>query len=119
MLVQAETSGEGEVGADTHEHRTPVAVVEIEMVWVHPARLQHQVSLLGGFFADADENAGRLAGLDDSDDPVGLGASEIRLQYLVATLFGGFQDGDFPFPETVFHPVVVLVEISPSSCRLT
>ncbi|MGO9271337.1 MAG: hypothetical protein ACLQOO_13945 [Terriglobia bacterium] len=108
MLVQAETRGEGEVGADTHEHRTPVAVVEIEMVWVHPARLQHQVSLLGGFFADADENAGRLAGLDDSHDLVGLGASEIGLQDLVAALFRGFQDGDFPFPGTVLHPVVVL-----------
>jgi hypothetical protein len=48
------------------------------------------MSLLGGSFADADEKAGGLAGLDDRDDLIGLGALEVRFQDCVATLFGCF-----------------------------
>src|SRR5215472_15959908 len=78
VLVQVDAGGEREVRADAPEQAAPGAIVDIEVVRVHPAPLVDPMPLLGGTLADADQNAGRLAGLENGHDPVGLGALEIR-----------------------------------------
>ena len=45
VLVQADAGGERKVRADPNEHRSPLGILEIELVLVHPAILGFQMPL--------------------------------------------------------------------------
>jgi len=65
--------------------------------------------LLSGAFADTDQDASGLAGFENGDDLIGLGASEIRGDELLALLFfRRVEEGCAPLAGAVLHPVVVL-----------
>src|SRR5262245_57901092 len=65
--------------------------------------------LLGGAFADAHQDASGLAGFENDDDLIGLGALEIRGdEVLVLFFFGGVQNGCARLASAGLHPVVVL-----------
>src|SRR5713226_6414318 len=70
VLIQIDAGGEGEVRTDAHEHPSPVAILEVEVVLIDPARLVLQMPLLGRLLGDADENPSRLSRLQDDDDLV-------------------------------------------------
>jgi hypothetical protein len=48
MLIEIDAGGEGKIRADTNEHAAPGAVVDIEVVLVHPAPAIFQMPLRGG-----------------------------------------------------------------------
>src|SRR5215469_2218406 len=65
--------------------------------------------LLGGAFADADQDASRLAGFKNDHDLIGLGASKVGSDEVLAPLFlGRVQNGCARLAGAALHPVVVL-----------
>src|SRR6516225_1114674 len=65
--------------------------------------------LLGGAFADADQDASGFAGFENDDDPVRLDPLEIGGDEVLALLLlRGVQDGCTRFAGAVLHPVVIL-----------
>jgi len=85
-LVEVDAGGEGEVRAKAHEPAAPGAVVDIEVVLVYPTLLVFQMPLLGGAFADADQDASELAGFENGHDLIGLGTSKIGSDEVLAPL---------------------------------
>jgi hypothetical protein len=39
MLIEADASGEGEIGTDPHKHLSPAGVLDIEVVLLDPASM--------------------------------------------------------------------------------
>jgi hypothetical protein len=106
VLVQVDTGGKGEVRADEHEHVAPGPIMDVEVVLVHPAHLVFEMPLVGGSLADADKDAGGLTGFENSDDLIGLGASEVGRNEIIASPFGSIQDRYTPLLGGVPDPVV-------------
>jgi hypothetical protein len=107
MLVQANSRGEWEVGTHADEHAAPGGVIQIEVELVHPTLLILQVRTVIILVTDCDQNARRLAGLDDGHHLVRFGIVEVLIQKLVspavvAITFGGLQDGSAPLLGPVF-----------------
>jgi hypothetical protein len=92
MLVEANPRRERQVGANADEHAAPAGVVDIEVELNDPALGELQMPAVGGPVADGGHDAGGLAGLQNDDDRIGLGAFEIGLDELVATPFRGVQN---------------------------
>jgi hypothetical protein len=109
VLVEADPCGEGEIGAEANEHRTPVAIVDVEVVLHDPALGQLQVPAVFFLLTDGNQDSGRFSGFEDDDDLIGLGATKIGLDKLIAPTFGSFHDGSFPFARLVFYPVLKLL----------
>ena len=108
MLVQADASREGKVGADADEHASELPVVQIEVILVDPAGFELKMAA-SFLLADADENSGGLSSFENRDDLVGPGASEIALHELVSPVAGIVQDRSVPGKRAVGDPVLVLV----------
>src|SRR6516162_8517782 len=106
MLIQADASGEGEVGADPYEHLPPTRVVDIEVVLLDPTPLHLQMPTV--VFSDGGHDGGGLARFDDGHDLVGLRMSEVALHEVIAPTRRIFLNGYTPFLGAVFGPVVVL-----------
>src|SRR5215469_16753498 len=106
MLIQADASGEGEVGADPYEHLPPTRVLDIEVVLLDPAPLHLQMPTV--VFPDGGHDGGGLAGFDDGHNLVGLSTPEVALHEVIAPAWGIFLNGYAPFLRAVFGPVVVL-----------
>ncbi len=120
MLIEAEPRGERQVGADPDEHGAEPPVVPVEVVLLHPGSLELQMIAVGLFAADIDEDAGPLAGLEDHDDLVGLGAAQVGRDKLVPAPLGSCYDRCAPLLRAVQHPVVVLGrDVARSTSRLT
>ena len=107
MLVETHPGGEGEIGADPHEHGSPVAIVDIEIILIHPAPLHLEVPVL--LLADGLQDAGGFPGFDNGDHLIGRRFAKTRSEEIVASAFGIGLDGETPFLRSVPHPVVVLV----------
>jgi hypothetical protein len=108
VLVQADASREGEVGADADEHASELPVVQIEVILVDPAGFELKMAA-SFLLADADENPGGLSSFQDRDDLVGPGASEIAFHEFVSPVAGIVQDRSVPGKRAVGDPVLVLV----------
>jgi hypothetical protein len=109
MLVQADARGKGKVRAHAHEHPAPVAIVHVEVVLDDPALGELQVPAVVLRVPDGDQDPGRLAGLQDDDDLVGLGAPEIRLHELISPARRRVENGGAPPLGTVRDPAVELI----------
>jgi hypothetical protein len=107
MLVEAEAGGEREVGADAHEHPTPLAIEEVEVVLGRPPPFVLQMPAV--VFADGDEHPRRFAGFQDDDGVIGRGPTKVRVNERVATLLGWrLENRDAPLFCASSHPVSVL-----------
>src|SRR6516164_2108955 len=69
MLVETHPGGEREIGADPHEHGSPVAIVDIEIILIHPAPLHLEMPVL--LLADGLQDAGGFPRFDNGDHLIG------------------------------------------------
>src|SRR5262249_29948875 len=109
VLVQADPSGKGKVRADAHEHSSPVAIVDVEVVLDDPALSELQVPAVVLRVADRDQDPGRFPGFEDDHDLVRLGAPKIRLDELIAPTRRRVEERDSPLLRTVLDPALELV----------
>src|SRR5439155_7953924 len=108
VLVQADASREGEVGADADEHASELPVVQIEVVLVDPAGFELKMAA-SFLLADADENLGGLSGFENGDDLVWACVSEVAFHEFIPPVAGIVQDRSVPGKRAVGDPVLVLV----------
>jgi hypothetical protein len=108
MLIEAEARGERKVRTDPDEHPAPGAVVDVEVGVLYPTLSVREVPPVLGFLADRNQPPRRFSRLENGDDVIGLGVSEIRLDELVARVTGRVEDRHVPGHGSVLHPVVVL-----------
>jgi len=107
MLVETYPGGEREIGADPHEHGPPVAIVDIEIILIHPAPLHLQVPVL--LLADGRQDAGGFPRFNNGDNLIGHRFAKTRSNEFVTSAFRVGLDGEAPFLRSVPDPVVVLV----------
>jgi len=108
MLIQADTSREGEVGTDPDKDAAPRIVVNVEVVLIDPALFQFQVPAVLLLCSDCRHDARRFSRLQNADDLIRLGRFEIGLHKLIAPSVRRTQDWCSPFLGAVDHPVVKL-----------
>ncbi len=77
VLIEAEAGGGRQAEADPDKQGSEPPVVQVEVVLVHPALLELQGIAVGRLAIDTHDDAGRLAGLEDHHNLVGLGAAEV------------------------------------------
>src|SRR6202048_2556120 len=109
VLVEADTGGKGEVGAEANEHPAPVAIIDVEVILHDPALRQLQMPAVVLFVADGSQDACWFSCLQDDDHLVGFGMTKIGLDKVVASTLGSFQDRGIPFLRTILHPVLKLL----------
>src|SRR6202022_108262 len=109
MLVETDTGGKGEVGAEADKHPAPAAIVDVKVILHDPALRQLQMPSVVLFVADGGQDACWFSCLQDDDHLVRFGITKIGLDKVVASTFGSFQDGGVPFLATMLPPVVELI----------
>jgi hypothetical protein len=96
MLIETHPGGEGEVGTDADEQAAPLPVDQIEVVLNGPPPFVLPMPAV--VLADRHQIPGGFARLQDEDDMIGVGPTEVRVDERVAPLVrGGLQDGHPPF----------------------
>src|SRR5260370_15018343 len=73
VLIEADTRGEWKVGADAHEHSSPVPLVNVKVVLNDPAISDLEMPSDCDPIANSNHDARRLARLQDSYDCLRLG----------------------------------------------
>src|SRR6266436_2176914 len=73
MLVETDTGGKGEVGAEADEHPAPAAIVDIKVILHDPALGQLQMPAVVLFVANGGQDAGWFSCLQDEHHLVGFG----------------------------------------------
>ena len=109
VLIEADTGGERKVGADAHEHSSPIPVVDVKVVLNDPAMGDLKMPSVRDFVADGDHDARRLASFEDDHDCVGLGPFEIRVDEFVATALRRLDDRNVALRGPLLHPALKLV----------
>src|SRR5712671_7938854 len=109
VLVEADTGGEWKVGADAHEHSSPVPVVDVKIVLNDPALRELEVPSVRDPIADGNHDARGLPRFEDGYDCVGLGSYEIRVDEFVTTALRRVHDRDVALRGPVLHPALKLV----------
>jgi hypothetical protein len=107
MLIEAHARRERKVGAHADKHAPPLAVEEIEVV-LHdpPARVLQMPAVV---FADGNQDARRLAGFQNDDDLIRIGAPEVAIDEVVPTPMRGRLDNRrAPVLRACGHPMLVL-----------
>src|SRR5215472_807024 len=111
VLIQTDSGGERKVRADANEQRSPFAILDIEVILLHPAVFGFQMPLFSG--TDGSHNAGGFARLDDHRHLVGLHLRKIGLDEFVAPTFWVLYDFRLPGLSAVLNPVVILARHLP------
>jgi hypothetical protein len=83
VLIEAHPRREGEVRTDANEQTAPLAVEDIEVVLRDPATCVLQMPRV--ILADGNQDARRLARLEDDDDLVRFRPPEVSVDEVVAT----------------------------------
>jgi hypothetical protein len=109
VLVEADTGGERKVGADAHEHSSPIPVVDVKVVLNDPALRKLQVPSVRDFIADGGHDARGLASFEDDHDCIGLGPFEIRIDKFVTTARWRLDDRNVALRGPLLHPALKLV----------
>jgi len=108
VLVETHPRGEGEIGAEANEHRTPVAIVDVKVILHDPALGQLQVPAVLFLVADGDQDAPWFSCFEDHDDLIRLGVVKIASDKIIAPTLRSIQDWSLPFCRLVRYPVVKL-----------
>ncbi len=109
VLVEADTGGEWQVGADAHEHSSPIPIVDVEVILNDPALRELEVPSVSDLVADGSHDARRFSRFEDDHDCVGLGPFEIRVDEVVTTALRCFDNRDVALFGPLRHPALELV----------
>src|SRR5215470_3309146 len=109
VLVQADTGRERKVGADAHEHSSPIPVVDVKVVLHDPALRELEVPSVRDLIADRGHDARRLASFEDDHDCIWLGPLEIRVDKFVSAARWRVDDWNVALRRTLLHPALKLV----------
>lgn len=107
VLIKVNPCGKGQIGAHAHEHAAPVPIPQVKAVLDDPTPSQLQMPVQA--LSDGGQDTGRLSGLDDEYDLVGLGLPEIGSHPVITSSGGWLEDGRTPLLGTVGDPVVELL----------
>jgi hypothetical protein len=94
VLIEADTGGEWKVGADAHEHSSPVPVVDVKVVLNDPAISDLKTPSVREFIANSNHDARRLPRFENDYDCVRLRSFEIWIDELVTTALRRLHDRD-------------------------
>ena len=107
MLIEAHARREGKVGADADKQAAPLAVKQVEVVLVDPP--PRVLEMPPVVFANRNQDARRLARLQDDDDLIGVRPAEVPVNEVIAPLVRGrLDDRRAPVLRPSGDPVVVL-----------
>ncbi len=109
VLIEADTSGEWKVGADAHEHPSPVPIIDVKVVLNDPAIRDLKMPSVRDLIADGNHNACGLARFEDDHHGAWLGSFEVRIDEFVATAFRRLDDRDVVLRGPFRHPALKLV----------
>ena len=106
MLIEIDPRRERQIGADAHEHAPPLLIVDIEIVLDDPALGELQMPAVRDLVADGDHDARRFSCLHYGDDLIGLCASEVRFDELVAAALWRLQNRDVALVRPSLQPLL-------------
>ena len=109
VLIEADTGGEWKVGADAHEHSSPVPVIDVKVVLNDPALRELEMPSVRDLVADGNHDARRFSRFEDDHDCVGLGPFEIRVDEFVTTALRRLDDRDVALLGPLLHPALKLI----------
>src|SRR5256884_1496028 len=75
MLIETDTGGEREIGANPYEHSSPMGVLDIEVIWIDPTPLHLEMPTI--VFPDGGHVGGGLTCFDNGYNLIGLGTLEV------------------------------------------
>src|SRR5438034_7856398 len=82
MLIETDTGGEREIGANPYEHSSPMGVLDIEVIWIDPTPLHLEMPTI--VFPDGGHVGGGLTCLDRKSTR--LNSSHTVISYAVFCL---------------------------------
>src|SRR5256884_8638824 len=91
MLIETDTGGEREIGANPYEHSSPMGVLDIEVIWIDPTPLHLEMPTI--VFPDGGHVGGGLTCFDNGYNLIGLGTLEVALHKVIAPAWGIFLNG--------------------------
>src|SRR5207237_1209568 len=106
MLIETDTGGEREIGANPYEHSSPMGVLDIEVILIDPTPLHLEMPTI--VFPDGGHVGGGLTCFDNGYNLIGLGTLEVALHKVIAPAWGIFLNGYTPFLRAVLDPMVIL-----------
>src|SRR5216110_3335302 len=106
MLIETDTGGEREIGANPYEHSSPMGVLDIEVILIDPTPLHLEMPTV--VFPDGGHVGGGLTCFDNCYKLIGLGTLGVALQKVIATAWGILLNGYTPFLGAVLDPIVIL-----------
>src|SRR5437773_4268503 len=106
MLIETDTGGEREIGANPYEHSSPMGVLDIEVILIDPTPLHLEMPTI--VFPDGGHVGGGLTCFDNGYNLIGLGTLEVALHKVIAPAWGIFLNGYTPFLRAVLDPIVIL-----------
>src|ERR1700680_2215385 len=109
VLIEADTGGEWKVGADAHEHSSPVPVVNVKFVLNDPAISDLKMPSVRDLIANSNHDARRLAPFEDHYDCVRLGLFEILIDENGTKSLPPRPHWDSSLGRSLLHPVLKLV----------
>lgn len=107
MLIETHAGGEREIRANPHEHRSPVAILDVEVILVDPTLLHFQVPVL--VLSNGGHKTCRFSGFDDGHDLIRPRLAKPGSEEVVAPVFRIFLDFDLPLLRSLLDPVLVLL----------
>src|SRR5205809_5160874 len=82
MLIETDTGGEREIGANPYEHSSPMGVLDIEVILIDPTPLHLEMPTI--VFPDGGHVGGGLTCFDNGYNLIGLGTLEVALHKVIA-----------------------------------
>src|ERR1700741_36083 len=109
MLVEADTGGEWKVGANAHEHSSPVPVVDVKVVLIDPALRELKVPSVRDLVADGSDDACGFSCFENGHDVIGFGPFKVWVDEFVTTALRCFQDRDVALLRPLLDPALKLL----------
>src|SRR5207244_13398366 len=106
MLIETDTGGEREIGANPYEQSSPMGVLDIEVILIDPTPLHLEMPTI--VFPDGGHVVGGLTCFDNGYNLIGLGTLEVALHKVIAPAWGIVLNGYTPFVGAVVDPIVIL-----------
>src|SRR5436305_14413741 len=96
MLIETDTGGEREIGANPYEHSSPMGVLDIEVILIDPTPLHLEMPTI--VFPDGGHVGGGLTGFHNGYNLIGLGTLEVALHKDIAPAWRLFMSAYTPSP---------------------
>src|SRR5262252_1014215 len=107
VLIETNARREGQIGADAHEHPTPVLVVNVKAILHDPTLRQLEVPAVLG--SDGNHDPSRFPGFENDHHRIVLSVFKVRSNKVITPSLGRIHNGHAPFLATVFEPVLELL----------